>query len=230
MMVSLIVEHAGSAPVSRLYDALGLSRSQYYRCRLGAPELDADLELRDLIQRVALEWPTYGNRRVTHELRRRGVEANHKRVLRLMRQDNLLCLRRKRFVVTTNSDHGLPYYPNLVPELEVRGIDQLWVADITYVRLLSEFIHLAVVLDAFGRRCVGWAVGRTLGAELAVTALETALGTRSAGPGLVHHSDRGVQYASTAYTKLLKERGVRISMSRRVNRSTTRRRSGSCGR
>jgi putative transposase len=120
--------------------ALGLSRAGYYR---GAkPQSDSDLELHDQIQQVALEWPSYGYRRITAELKRRGVAANHKHVLRLMREDNLLCLRKKRFVCTTNSDHRLPVYPNLVPELVLTGRDQLWVADITYIRLRREFIYL----------------------------------------------------------------------------------------
>jgi transposase InsO family protein len=143
--------------------------------------------------------------------------VNRKRVLRLMREDNLLCLRKRRFVHTTDSDHRLPVYPNLVPELVVSGCDQLWVSDITYIRLLREFIYLAVILDAFSRRCIGWALERSLETELALSALRMALATRAVTAGLVHHSDRGVQYASLDYTALLKERGIRISMSRRGN-------------
>jgi transposase InsO family protein len=159
----------------------------------------------------------YGYRRITHELRRRGIVVNHKRVLRLMREDNLLCLRKKSLTKTTNSRHPFDRYPNLVPELIVTGIDQLWVADITYIRVQREFIYLAIILDAFSRRCIGWHLDRTLEAELAVTALRMALSNRTLRLGLVHHSDQGVQYASRDYTELLKEHSIRISMSRRGN-------------
>ncbi|MCA1849977.1 MAG: IS3 family transposase, partial [Acidobacteria bacterium] len=178
---------------------------------------EADMPLRDLIQQVALEWPSYGYRRITAELCRRGQCVNRKLVLRLMREDNLLCLRKRRFVHTTDSDHRLPVYPNIVPELIVTKCDQLWVSDITYIRLLREFIYLAVILDAFSRRVIGWALGRYLETEPALAALRMALSARTVTPGLVHHSDRGVQYASIDYTSLLKEHQVRISMSRRGN-------------
>lgn len=191
-------------------------RASYYRAGSAAPA-EADTSLRSLIQQVALEWPSYGYRRVAAELRRRGRSVNRKHVLRLMREDNLLCLRKRRFAHTTNSDHRLPVYPNLVPGLVVGGCDQLWVSDITYIRLLREFIYLAVILDAFSRRVIGWALERTLETELALSALRMALATRAVTEGLIHHSDRGVQYASLAYTALLKERGIRISMSRRGN-------------
>jgi putative transposase len=166
---------------------------------------------------VAVESPAYGYRRITAELQRRGFEVNHKRVLRLMREDNLLCLRQKSFVVTTDSRHSLPVYPNLARGMAPQAADQLWVADLTYIRLRIEFIYLAVVLDAFSRRVIGWALGRTLEAELAVAAVRMALAQRQPAPGLIHHSDRGVQYASHAYTDLLKEHGVAISMSRKGN-------------
>lgn len=195
---------------------LGWPRSSYYRASHATPTA-ADTELRSLVQQVALEWPAYGYRRLTAELRRRGQSVNYKRVLRLMREDNLLCLRKRRFVHTTNSDHRLPVYPNLVPGLAVSGCDQLWVSDITYIRLLREFIYLAVILDAFSRRVIGWALERTLETELALAALRMALAGRTVTEGLIHHSDRGVQYASADYTALLKEHQVRISMSRRGN-------------
>jgi len=175
------------------------------------------MELRDQLQRVAVESPAYGYRRITVELQRRGFDVNHKRVLRLMREDNLLCVRRKFFVVTTDSRHHLPVYPNLARKMEPSAINQLWVADITYIRLRAEFVYLAVVLDAFSRRVIGWALGRTLEAELAVVALRMALADRRPGPGLVHHSDRGVQYASESYTHLLKQHHATISMSRKGN-------------
>jgi transposase InsO family protein len=175
------------------------------------------VELRDQVQRVALEWPAYGSRRITAELRRGGLSVNRKRVQRLMREDNLLCLRKRKFVATTDSAHGLPVYPNLAAALVVSGVNQLWRADITYIRLLEEFVYLAVVLDAFSRRAIGWALDATLEAKLAVAALEMALARRRPAPGLVHHSDQGVQYVSHDYVVLLEAHEVRISMSRRGN-------------
>jgi transposase InsO family protein len=175
------------------------------------------MELRHELQQTALQWPAYGYRRITAELQRRGFDVNHKRVLRLMREDNLLCLRRRAFVVTTDSRHNLQVYPNLAGQMRPGAINQLWIADITYIRLRTEFVYLAVVLDAFSRRVIGWALGRTLEAKLAVAALRMAIDQRTPEAGLVHHSDRGVQYASTEYTGLLKEHRAEISMSRRGN-------------
>jgi putative transposase len=175
------------------------------------------MDLRDEIQRIALEFPSYGRPRITEELKRRGWPVGPKRVHRIMREDNLLCLRRRKFVVTTNSNHSRPVYPNLAREMMLTGIDQLWVADLTYIRLESEFVYLAVVLDAYSRRVIGWALDRTLEDELTLAALQMALHLRVPGPGLVHHSDRGVQYASQDYTDLVKSRGIQISMSRKGN-------------
>ncbi len=175
------------------------------------------MELRDEMQKIALQSPSYGYRRITAELQRRDFAVNHKRVLRLMREDNLLCIRRRAFVTTTDSRHSLPVYPNLARAIAPTAINQLWVADITYIRLREEFVYLAVVLDAFSRRVIGWALGRTLEAELAVSALRMALQCRRTAPGLVHHSDRGVQYASHEYTALLKDHEITISMSRKGN-------------
>jgi putative transposase len=186
--------------VSRLCRVAGLSRAGYYRFRRRHESPPAALELRDEIQHIALRWPAYGYRRVHAELIRQGWKVNHKRVLRLMRIDNLLCVRRRKFIFTTNSRHGLPLYPNLVEGLVLNRLDQLWVADITYIRLQMEFVYLAVLLDAFSRRCIGWALQRTLEAALALEALRMALRQRRPKPGLVHHSDRGVQYASYDYT------------------------------
>lgn len=216
-MSRTIAREAPPGQISRLCAAAGLSRATFYRYRDTGEPVHPDIELRDQVQRVALEFPAYGYRRITAQLRRDGVVVNHKRVLRLMREDNLLCLRHRRFVATTDADHGLPVYPNLIPSLTLTGINQLWVADITYVRLPREFVYLAVILDAFSRRCVGWALDRHLDAALTVAALQRALAERTVGPGLVHHSDRGVQYASHVYTERLEERGIRISMSRRAN-------------
>jgi transposase InsO family protein len=195
----------------------GLNRAGFYRWRVPRRALPVEMEIRDEMQRIAVESPAYGYRRITAELQHRGFDINHKRVLRMMREDNLLCVRRRRFVVTTDSRHHLPVYPNLAGEMTPTAINQLWVADITYIRLRTEFVYLAVVLDAFSRRVIGWALGRTLEAELAVTALRLALVERQPAPGLVHHSDRGVQYASGDYTNLLKDHKIRISMSRKGN-------------
>ena len=194
-----------------------MSRAGYYRQREGAAHRERDAAVREKIQQIALEMTSYGYRRVQVELRRRGWMVNRKRVLRLMREDNLLCLRRKSFFSTTQSRHGYAIYPNLVPQLTVSSVNQLWVADITYVRLQEEFIFLAVVLDSYSRRCVGWALERNLRAELTLRALHTALGQRRIQPGIVHHSDRGVQYACGDYVALLEQHGFRISMSRAGN-------------
>jgi putative transposase len=208
---------AGAFPVTWVCQALALSRATYYRWQAAAPGANQDLEVRAQIQDIALEMPAYGYRRITHELHRRGLVVNHKRVRRLMREDNLLCLRKRPFVRTTDSAHPFAVYPNLLPQLTVTGLDQLWVADLTYIRLQQEFVYLAILLDAYSRRCIGWALERYLEAELALAALRMALATRAIRPGLVHHSDRGVQYASQAYTNLLQAYGIRISMSRTGN-------------
>jgi transposase InsO family protein len=175
------------------------------------------MKLRDAMQRIALEFPSYGWPRMTVELKRRGWAVNHKRVYRLMREDNLLCLRCRKFVVTTDSAHALPVYPNLASAMTLTGLDQLWVADITYIRLRAEFVYLAVILDAYSRRVIGWALDGTLQDTLTLRALRMALEQRRPAPGLVHHSDRGVQYASGDYTDLLRAHGIIISMSRKGN-------------
>jgi putative transposase len=182
--------------VNALCQMTGLSRAGFYRWRVPRQATPVEMELRDQMQKVALGWPAYGYRRITRELQQRGFEVNHKRVLRMLRENNLLCVRQRAFVVTTDSRHHLPVYPNLARQITPTAMNQLWVADITYIRLRAEFVYLAVVLDAFSRRVIGWALGRTLEAGLAVTALRMALLQRQPGPGLVHHSDRGVQYAA----------------------------------
>lgn len=204
--------------LGRLCELAGVGRAGFYRWRGRELKSDSDMDLRDEIQRVALEWTAYGWRRVTAELRRRGWTVNHKKVRRIMREDNLLCLRRRKFrVVTTDSRHSLPLHPNLTGDLTVKAANQLWISDITYIRLETEFVYLAVVLDAWSRRVIGWALANTLEADLAVAALRMALESRDVQPGLVHHSDRGVQYASGDYTGLLTQHGIRISMSRKGN-------------
>ena len=208
--------------VWRMVKLGGVSRASFYRFdEDGEAKADADMDLRDAIQRIAVDWPSYGRPRITAELRRQGWTVNPKRVQRILREDNLLRLRRRKFVVTTDSDHNLRVYPNLAAEMVLSGMDQLWVADITYIRLKIEFVFLAVVLDAYSRRVIGWALERTLEAELTVAALRMALSSRapvtSLMPDLVHHSDRGSQYAAGDYTDLLKEHKIRISMSGKGN-------------
>jgi transposase InsO family protein len=194
-----------------------LSRAGYYRFLTTPAAGDKDIDLRDAIQRIALESPNYGRPRITAELHRRGWPVGPNRVYRIMREDNLLCLRRRKFVITTNSNHDRPVYPNRAREMVLTGINQLWVADITYIRLEVEFVYLAVVLDAYSRRVIGWSLDRTLEDDLAIAALRMAMERRSPTPGLVHHSDRGIQYASHDYTALLKEHHIDISMSRKGN-------------
>ena len=202
--------------IERMVELGRVSRSGFYRFD-ESTRPDPDLDLRDAIQRIALEWPSYGRPRITRELRRRGWTVNAKKVYRLLREDNLLCVRKRKFVLTTTSNHGLHVYPNLAADMVLTGVDQLWRADITYIRLREEFVFLAVILDAFSRRVIGWALDRTMEDELTLTALHMAIKHRSVLPGLVHHSDRGSQYASNDYTDLLKANGIQISMSRKGN-------------
>jgi putative transposase len=204
--------------VERMVQLGRVNRAGFYRFEESAnPGQDADMDLRDAIQRIALEWPSYGRPRITAELRRRAWTVNPKRVYRILREDNLLCIRKRKFVVTTDSNHGRKVYPNLARTMVLTGMDQLWVADITYIRLREEFVFLAVILDAFSRRVIGWALDRTLEDQLTLAALKMALSRRNVEPGLLHHSDRGSQYASGDYTDLLKENGIAVSMSRKGN-------------
>ena len=206
------------AQVAHLCAISGLSRASYYRWL--EPKLSArdDASLRDLIQRLALKRRYEGYRRIARRLRDEGLIVNAKRVLRLIRADNLLSLRRRPFVApTTDSRHRFPVCPNLARSLEPTGLDQLWVADITYVRLTEAFVYLAVVLDAFSRKVVGWALDDHLEARLALAALDMAIAARAPPPGLIHHSDRGVQYASTEYAARLEARDLQRSMSRPGN-------------
>jgi putative transposase len=207
----------GSLSIGRACDLTHVSRAGFYRSYDEHEPRQADMTLRDAIQRIALENRFYGYRRVTAELARQGLVVNHKRALRLMRQDNLLAARKRRFVFTTDSRHTFAVYPNLAERLELTGVNQLWVADITYVRVREAFLYLAVVLDAFSRRAVGWELGEDLRAELALAALDRALADRSISPGIVHHSDRGAQYCSDLYVERLHRHGFAISMSRSGN-------------
>ena len=203
--------------IQRMCRLTELSRATFYRLPPHKQRPDPDLELRDAIQRIAVEFPSYGRPRITAELQRRGWVINPKKVYRILREDNLLCLRRRKFVLTTDSGHGLRVYPNLVRETVLSGLDQLWVADITYIRLVWEFVYLAVILDAYSRRVVGWALEDTLEGKLTIAALRMALDQRRPAAGLVHHSDRGVQYAANGYVELLKQHGITPSMSRKAN-------------
>jgi putative transposase len=201
-----------------LGEAVGLSRSTISRQLRTVPIVscaEKDTERRNQIQKVALEMRTYGYRPITAELHRRNQIINHKVVLRLLREDNLLCLRQRAFVSTTDSTHHFPVYPNLGRDLVLTDINQLWVGDITYIRLRQEFIYLAALLDAYSRRCIGWALARYLDSRLSLAALQMALQTRSFQSGkLTHHSDRGVQYACKDYVQVLEQHKIIISMSR----------------
>jgi transposase InsO family protein len=206
----------GHISVEEICQAVQVSRAGYYRhLDEQAPE-EAAISLRDAIQKIALQYRCYGYRRVTAELRQQGLVVNGKRVLRVMREDNLLSLRKRKFIVTTNSRHGWWAYPNLAAGLHLTSVNQLWVADITYIRLQDEFIFLAVLLDAFSRRIVGWELGESLQASLPLRALDRAIANRSVPIGVVHHSDQGVQYACGDYVEQLLTQGFRISMSRKA--------------
>ena len=205
----------GALSIERMCQAAAVSRAGFYR---GWEEKEPDaaaMALRDAVQRASLENPRYGAAKVAVVLRTEGWAVSVSRVQRLRREDNLLAVRRRKFVVlTTDADHEFLVYPNLARHMVLSGVNQLWVADITYIRLASQFVYLAVVLDAFSRRALGWAVAPTLRATLPLAALERAMQTRPPAPGLVHHSDRGVQYACGDYIGRLEQHGILSSMSR----------------
>ena len=217
-MHPMIAQASSRLPLQRLCQLAGVVRSSYYRALHTRPSepSEANTTLVQEIRAVCLEWPSYGSPRVTRELHRRGHRVNHKRVARLMREAHLVCRRKKRFVVTTDSTHTLRVYPNVAKDLVLTRPNQLWRADITYVRLPNAFVYLAVVLDAFSRKVVGWALARHIDAALTVAALRMALRGRGRAPGLVHHSDRGVQYASDEYIRILNDHHITISMSRKA--------------
>ena len=207
----------GGLTIRELCESAQVSRASYYRSWRKRGPKDEEIALCDAIQRLALKDRHCGYRRIGRLLKREGWSVNHKRVLRLMREDNLLSVRRRRFVVTTDSDHRWRIYPNLARHFVLSGMNQLWVADITYVRLQREFIYLAVILDVYSRRVVGWSISRQLDSGFALEALESALKLRQPASGLIHHSDRGVQYASNNYVERLEAYGIVISMSRPGN-------------
>ena len=196
-----------------------LSRSSfYYKAKAPSPErMEAEANLRGRIEAICLEFPRYGYRRVTAALKREGKPVNHKRVLRLMRESDLLCRVRRKRVKTTNSRHRFPRYPNLIKGLSVTRLNQVWLSDITYIRIRTGFVYLAAVLDAFSRKVIGYAVSTSLGTALTLQALEMAIAERRPGAGVTHHSDQGVQYASEEYVSELKRHGFLVSMARTGN-------------
>ena len=208
----------GSLSIERMCQLAKVSRAGFYRSLRERLPQEEDTEVRSAVQQIALEHRRrYGYRRVTVELKRRGMAVNHKRVALIMREDNLLAVQPKQFVTTTDSGHALEVYLNLARRMHLTGIDQLWVADITYIRLQAEFVYLAVVLDGYSRKVVGWKLDRTLTSRLATEALQRAIQLRRPHPDLVHHYDRGIQYASAEYTAILKQCGAVPSMSRPAN-------------
>lgn len=208
----------GSLSVDRMCQLAVVSRAGYYRSFQEHSPEEEETQVRSMIQQIVVEHRRhYGYRRVTEELKRQGMAVNHKRVLRLMGKDNLLALQPKRFVVTTDSNHQLEVALNLAPRMKLTGLNQLWVADITYIQLRREFVYLAVVLDAFSRKVVGWELSRRVDRDLVLRALEKAIVERQPPPGLVHHSDRGWQYASKEYVALLEKHAMVASMSRPGN-------------
>jgi putative transposase len=208
----------GSLSIERMCQLAGVSRAGFYRSLQGRAPVEEDMQVRSVIQQIAVDHRRrYGYRRISAELRRHGMLVNHKRVLRIIREDNLLAVQPRAFVVTTDSDHDLEVFLNLASRMKLTGINQLWQADITYIRRQSEFVYLAVILDAFSRKVVGWALERTLASRLPIGALEQAIAQRQPPPGLVHHSDRGVQYASGDYVRVLRRHQMIPSMSRPAN-------------
>jgi putative transposase len=212
----MIAETRTQSPVlsvSRLCALLGVSRSWYYARANEPTQQERDIALREMIEQIVLAFPGYGYRRVTKALQREGWTVNHKRVVRVMREESLLCQLKRRFVVTTDAEHDWQTYPNLLSGTTLTAPDQAWVADITYIRLPTTFVYLAAILDAYSRRCIGWALSRWIDTRLTLSALEMALRDRQPACGFVHHSDRGVQYASGDYVARLAGTGARISMS-----------------
>lgn len=200
--------------IQRMCELAGVSRASFYRDWEQKAPSEAEAALRDAIQRTALAHRGHGYRRITPLVQRAGFVVGMEKVRRILRNDNLLAVRRRKFVVTTDGNHRFRVHPNLAESMELTAMNQLWVADITYLRLRREFVFLAVVLDAFSRKAIGWALGRSLETKLALAALELAIASRHPQPGLVHHSDRGTQYASHEYVQRLEACGAHLSMSR----------------
>lgn len=223
MFLQHYLSTGGSIPLSRASQLLQVNRSSYYQWvsqqRQPSSGSISDLTVRDKIQRIAVGFPRYGYRRITIELKRQGIVVNHKKILRLMKEDNLLVVKKRFKPVTTDSNHGFSVYPNLIKDLEITQLNQVWASDITYIQLSHEFVYLSVILDLFSRRCIGWSLGRSLDTQLTLNALDMALQARwnNTMAGLIHHSDQGVQYASHQYVEQLKDHHIQISMSRKGN-------------
>ncbi len=213
MIAEARAEHPEVVPVKGLCELFSVSRSWYYQKPSPQQKAERDVALRDAIERIVLEFPGYGYRRVTEALKRHGWVVNHKKVLQVMRKESLLCQLRRRFKATTDSSNSLKRCPNLIKDATFDGPDQGWVADITYVRLPTSFCYLAAIVDAYSRYCVGWHLSRWIDTSLTLAALERALDSRRPAAGLIHHSDQGVQYASSEYVIRLEEAGARISMA-----------------
>lgn len=216
-MIAAMRQVAPQLSVRRLCQLAGVGRTWYYTHPSLEEVAGRDVALRDAIERLALAFPGYGYRRVTKALQREGWAVNHKRVLRVMRRESLLCQLKRRFVATTDAAHALRTYPNLLAGAGLTGPNQAWVADITYVRLPAAFVYLACLLDAWSRRCVGWHLARHIDTRLTLAALDRALASRCPAAGLIHHSDRGVQYASAEYVARLEQAGARVSMAAKGN-------------
>jgi transposase InsO family protein len=219
----IISEKSDCISINRAAELLDTSRSGYYKWRDKShdpeDEKNSDVTIKEEMQKIVIEFPGYGYRRVKVELRNRNHVVNQKKVRRIMKEDNLICVKKRFKLQTTDSNHGEKIYPNLAKTLEVTGINQLWVADITYIQLSKEFVYLAVIIDVFSRRCIGWDLSRNIDTQLTLNALLKALQTRNKDDlkNLIHHSDQGVQYASMDYVNYLKDIGIQISMSRKGN-------------
>lgn len=198
---------------------MNIARSTFYHKRkVKSPDqMETEANLRDRIEAICLEFPRYGYRRVTRQLKRERWVVNHKRVLRLMRESDLLCRMKRKYVKTTDSKHGFPRYLNLIKKLLISHLNQVWLTDITYIRIRTGFVYLAAILDAYSRRVIGYAISTGLDTALTLEALHMAIDRRKPGPGVIHHSDQGVQYASEEYTDELKSHGFVISMARTGN-------------
>lgn len=201
-------------PIRKACSAFSTGKTSYYRWKNQKNIPDPDRKLRPIMHEIASEFSKYGYRRMTKELQRRELKVNHKRVLRLMWEEDLLVRKKKSKPITTQSNHGLPKYPNLIKDLKLTGMNQVWVSDITFIHLLREFVYLAVIMDLFSRRCIGWALSRNPDSELTLHALNMAISLRGEEiiAGCIHHSDQGVQYAARAYVERLEQVGMKPSM------------------
>ena len=198
---------------------MDLSRSTYYyESKVKTEEsLKREADIRDCIESIACEFPRYGYRRITKQLHREGFRINHKKVLRIMRDNSLLCSVKRKWIKTTDSRHPFRRYPNLIKKRIPRGLNEIWVADITYIRISTAFVYLAVILDAFSRKVVGYAISKSLGNDLTIQALKSAIALIKPDNGCIHHSDQGIQYACKEYVSILENNGFEISMSAKGN-------------